>query len=295
MTVAMAIHYSTSSENQTATMQTEPSFYSNLTSPYEDVLTVPYPYTIQDDESERKAEEHMKTLINDWEKSEEMGVGAIHIRLKSQATGQAINRTFLIDYRDQEGNLGGNSPKCIHHFDEHGNLHTVGTKHRQPREKGRMPVYKYRFWEEPQPYGTPPAAPTLKPRQEESIKIAKDESKFHPECMPYDGQVRLTFSFTNDYKRSLVKKDLLDNATAFANTPATKKSIERHGFDEKYTGKVLRIITHSPNDGIDIHYFQCIVAGKSNKFHVVLDKDILLKNWAPLKHVPQVKAYLNIE
>ena len=293
--MAMAVHYPSSQENRQATMQTETTLYINLTSPHNDVYAVHYPYSIEDGEAERKAEEHMKTLINDWDKMMEMGVTAVHIRLKNKATGQATNRTFLVSQRDQEGKFTSGTPKRIHRFNEHGKLLSVGMRTYTRRGQGKPSQYGYQFWEEPIPYGKPPAGPTLKPRQEESIKIAKDESKFHPECMPYDGQVRLTFSFTNDYKRSLVKKDLLDNATAFANTPATKKSIERHGFDEKYTGKVLRIIVHSPDDGIHIHYFQCIIAGKSNKFHVVLDKDVLLKNWAPLKHVPQVKAYLNIE
>ena len=55
--MAMAVHYPSSQENRQATMQTETTPYSNLTSSHNDVYAVHYPYSIEDGEAERKAEE----------------------------------------------------------------------------------------------------------------------------------------------------------------------------------------------------------------------------------------------
>lgn len=270
------------------------TFYSNLTSPYNDVFAVPYPYEIKDDEAQRKAEEHMKALVNDFDKMVDMGLTAVCVRLKNSKTGQATNRTFFVSQRDQQGTHTSTTPKRVHRFNEHGKLLSVGVRTYKKRESPKPARYTFEFWEESKPFSATGSA-TLKPRQEEAIKIAKDESRFHPECSPFDGQARLTFSYTNDYARSLVKRDLLDNATAYLNKPDGLKSIVRHGFDETYEGKVLRIIAQGEGDCVVIHYFKCVIAGKSNKFHVELEEGNVLKNWAPAKHVPMVKAFLNIE
>ena len=272
------------------------TFYNNLTSPYNDMYAAPYPHPIDDGEAERKAEEYMKQLINDWDKCDEMELhNAVYIRLKNRATGQATNRTFFVSHRNQEGTLDSGKPRSIHRFNEHGQLQTVGTR-TSVRRKDRPSHYTYQFWAEPQPYGKPPPAPKLKPRQEETIKVVKPSSLFHPEKRPSEGQVRLTYSFTNEYEKSLTKREALDNATIFKLAPDTKKCIKLHCFPPDYTGNVLRFIATN-DDGITVHYFPCnLREGNSNKFDVLLRlPGTLAKNWAPKKHLPliqeELKAY----
>ena len=148
----------------------------------------------------------------------------------------------------------------------------------------------------PIPYQPAPTqcAP-LKPRQEERVKVAKDQSLFHPNHTPTEGQIRYTFSYTNEFSRSLIKRDLLYNATTFKATPEAKKATKLHGFAGDYTGKLLRVITSSADGALTIHYFKCTQNGEHDHWHVQLDEQTTLKNWAPKKHIPIVKKYLQIE
>ena len=307
----MSSHYSnqqakdTSHNTTTTKMSSEPKFYSNLTDPYSDLITVPYPHIITSGEPMRKAEAHMKALINDHHRCDEMNLSAMHVRLKNVTTGQAENRTFLFSLADDDGDELSKKPRRMHRYDEHGKLYTVGlcTSHRI--EIGRT-IFKCLFWVSPRPYQPAPSQPApLKPRQEERVKVAKDQSLFHPNhtptggetCtypLPTEGQIRYTFSYTNEFSRSLVKRDLLDNATTFKATPEAKKATKLHGFAGDYTGKLLRVITSSADGALTIHYFKCTQNGEHNHWHVQLDEQTTLKNWAPQKHIPIVKKYLQI-
>ena len=298
----MSIHYSnqqakdTSHNTTTITkMSSEPKFYSNLTDPYNDLITVPYPYVITSGEPVRRAEAHMKALINDHHRCDEMNLSAMHVRLKNTATGQAENRTFLFSLADDDGDELSRKPRRVHRYDEHGKLHTVGLRTSHQIEIGHS-IFKCQFWEVPRPYQSAPTQPApLKPRQEERVKVAKDQSLFHPSHTPTEGQIRYTFSYTNEFSRSLVKRDLLDNATTFKATPEAKKAIKLHGLAGDYTGKLLRVITSSADGALTIHYFKCTQNGKYDHWHVQLDEQTTLKNWAPKKHIPIVKKYLQIE
>ena len=319
----MSIHYSNqqakdTSHNTTTTtkMPSEPKFYSNLTDPYNDLITVPYPYVITSGEPVRRAEAHMKALIND-PRCDEMNLSAMHVRLKNTATGQAENRTFLFSLADDDGDELSRKHRRVHRYDEHGKLYTVGirTSHRMElygnkparEDEPARTAFKFQFWEVPRPYHSSATQPApLKPRQEERVKVAKDQSLFHPShtptegetCtypLPTEGQIRYTFSYTNEFSRSLVKRDLLDNATTFKATPEAKKAIKLHGLAGDYTGKLLRVITSSAGGVLTIHYFKCTQNGKYDHWHVQLDEQTILKNWAPKKHIPIVKKYLQIE
>jgi len=308
----MSSHYSnqqakdTSHNTTTTKMSSEPKFYSNLTDPYSDLITVPYPHIITSGEPMRKAEAHMKALINDHHRCDEMNLSAMHVRLKNVTTGQAENRTFLFSLADDDGDELSKKPRRMHRYDEHGKLYTVGLRTSHRIEIGRT-IFKCLFWVSPRPYQPAPSQPApLKPRQEERVKVAKDQSLFHPNhtptggetCtypLPTEGQIRYTFSYTNEFSRSLVKRDLLDNATTFKATPETKKAIKLHGFAGDYTGKLLRVITSSADGALTIHYFKCTQNGEHDHWHVQLDEQTILKNWAPKKHIPILKKYLQIE
>jgi len=260
-------------------MPTEPKFNSNLTDPHNYTFDVPYPHAVEDGDDRRNAEVHMKSLINDVNRSGEMELTAVHIRLKNKAKGQATNSTFLLSLRDDDGDMFSRKPRRRHRFNEHGKLHTVGTRTARKRQGGYS-VCHYEFCEVPQPYQQAPThGAQLEPRQEERVKIAKNESLFHPDHTPTDGQVRYSFSHTNDFSRNLVKRDLLDNATTFKATPEAKKSIKHHFFGDDYTGKLLRVITKSGDDGsLPMPYFKCIQNGGHNHWHVQLDEHTTLKN-----------------
>ena len=298
----MSIHYPNqqakdTSHNTTTTtkMPSEPKFYSNLTDPYNDLFTVPYPHIITSGEPMRKAEAHMKALINDHHRCDEMNLSAMHVRLKNVTTGQAENRTFLFSLADDDGDELSKKPRRMHRYDEHGKLYTVGLRTSHQKEIG-CTFFKCLFWVSPIPYQSAPSQPApLKPRQEERVKVAKDQSLFHPNHTPTEGQIRYTFSYTNEFSRSLVKRDLLYNATTFKATPEAKKATKLHGFAGDYTGKLLRVITSSADGALTIHYFKCTQNGEHNHWHVQLDEQTTLKNWAPKKHIPIVKKYLQIE
>ena len=254
-----------------------------------------YPFLIVNGEAEREAEVYMKALINDWTKLyEEMQCGSINLRL--MGPGVPTNRTFLLSRINIKGSFCSTLPMCLHRFNQNGELMTVGTRLRTRDMKTGIVKYEYDFWIEPRPYGAPVQPPKLKQRAEERIQLTSTESRFHPTKRPYDKQVRLTYSYTNNYQKSLVKREVLDNATAFNLAPETKKHIEFHFADGgTYEGTVFRFITRQPGQGTVIHYFKCEVrSGKSNKFDVLLGTQVL-KNWAPQKHLPMVKAHVGIE
>ena len=266
-------------------MQTA-SFYDQVTA--ESLIVKCGGHEVKDNAAKKAAEGHMKVLINDFDKMIDMQVDAVHLRLVS-ASGHATNSTYLVSHRCQDGTYNRSFPKYLHRFNEHGLLRTVGTRVRGPQGK-----YTYSFYPESQPYGAAPA-PKLKPRQEERIKASPNMSMFHSGQAPYDGQVRLTYSFTNEFGRSLKKREVIDNATAYQLTPDTKKTVACHGFDPaQYTGKVFCFITQTDSSTTDIHYFACEVKDKSNKVDVMLSSGMVLKNWAPRKHLPIMTAHLGI-
>ena len=131
------------------------SYYDELVSPYNDIFKVEYTNTVTEDKAEKRAEEHMKTLINDADKMEEMDLEPIHIRLVStykKTMDRKVNRTFLLSQRDADGQLGG--MRCIHRFDKHGTLHTYGYRQRLGY-KNTIHVWH----EEPRPYEQAPTKP----------------------------------------------------------------------------------------------------------------------------------------
>jgi hypothetical protein len=264
-------------------MQSTYSIYQQLHE--EDVITVPYPYPIAED----NAESLMKNFINDNDKCYDMEMTPAILRLHNPTTQQKTNRAFLISWRDQEGELCGRK-KLIHRLNEDDMLETVGLQTKKARRS-----YEYTFFSTPQPFMKPSNEVTpQEPRKVERTKIIKSDNLLHPGKMPAESQVRATFAPSNNYKRNLIKAHLLANATAIKRTPASKVHIERHGFDDSYTDQVLRCIVSHPNDSFTIHYFRCIL-GKHKHFDVLLDDNMTLKNWAPKKHLPMLKAFLGIE
>ena len=257
-------------------------------------IRVSYPLLIAGGEAEQEAEVYMKQLINDWQKThEEMQCEPTNLRLVG--AGASTNRTFLLSQRNVEGTFCSGLPRCLHRFNRHGELMSVGTRLRTRDADTGIVKYEYDFWLQPGPYGAP-TLPKLKPRAEEKIPLTSTESRFHPTKRPYDKQVRLTYSFTNNYLRSLTKREVIDNATAVSLAPEAKKHIEFHfAGGESHEGRVFRFIAHQAGHGTTIHYFRCDVKeGKSNKFDVLLGTRVL-KNWSPQKHLPMVKAYLGLE
>lgn len=268
-----------------------PTDYENLTDRYNDIFTVPYPHPLT---SEETAEKYMKDLINDHKRCDEMNLSAMHVRLKNVVTGQADNRTFMLSLADDNGDELSKKPRRMHRYDENGELYTVGLRTSHQKEIG-CTFFKCLFWVTPVLYESSHTQCTpLKPRQENRMKVHTDRSLFHPNQLPNEGQIRYTFSHTNNFSRSLVKRDLIDNATTFKATPKTKAFVELHGIASDYTGKLLRIITSSADGDLTIHYFKCTQNGKHNHWHVQLDEQTILKNWTPKKHIPIVKKYLQI-
>lgn len=245
-----------------------------------DIFKVPYPYPIVNDDTERCIENLMKAMIND---KENFDFGGKILRLVNNKTERKINRTFLVP----NVTLPKKVANHLLRLDEHGKLHMVGTVTRLGIGK-----YQYELWETPQLYQKRAADITIKkPRQVERVTIAKTVNLMHPGKRPVESQVRLTFAPTNNYERNLTKAHLLAYATAMKSTPASKVHIKRHGFDDTYQGSVLRSITEHDGSFI-IHYFKCII-GKHHHFDVVLSKDTTLRNWAPKKHLPILKAYVD--
>ena len=281
-------HYSTPQSNkQKPTMQSTTTMYENLQ--YSDIITVAYPHPIEDHDTEKVRDNLMKDLINDVDWCYEKEVTPELLRLHNPTTHQKTNRAFLISWRDQDGDICG-THKLIHRLNEDGVLKTVGTKIRKARHN-----YMYSFFDAPQAFHKPSKDIVPKnPRQVERIKIHKSENIMHPGIMPVESQVRLTFAPSNNYERNLTKAHLLANATAIKTTPASKVHIERHGFDKSYTDQVLRCIVSHPNESFTIHYFRCIL-GKHKHFDVLLDDNMTLKNWAPKRHLPMLKAFLGIK
>jgi hypothetical protein len=266
------------------------SYYGELVSPYSDIFKVSCPNVVTEDQAEKRAEEHMKTLINDADKMEEMDFEPLHIRLVSthnKTMNRKANRTFVVSLRDEDGNFGGK--RGIHRFDEHGTLHTHGV-----RERLGYKNIAYEWYDARMPYKQAPTKPPpMKPRQEERVKVDKDDSMFHPGKAPSDGQVQYTFSHSNEFSRSLKKINLLTDATTFKATPEAKKNIKLHCSATNI--KFLRVITESEDGTITLHYFKCTQHGEHNHWHVYINEDTILKNWAPKKHMPKILAYLNSE
>ena len=249
---------------------------------------IPHGQHVQD------AEVYMKDLINDWDKMTEMWFESVNLRL-NKPSGDATNRTFLLSLRDVNGGYKGT--RELHRFNQHGQLMTVGTYYRTRDELTGISQPFYDFLLEPRPYGYKKPVPELKKRAEERVKLTDTQSQFHPMERPYDKQARLTYSHTNKYQKSLIKREVLDNATAFRCTPLAKKRVKFHYTDgASYAGRVLRFVTYTVEDGTTIHYFKCSLKSgqNNNKFDVHLGTTVL-KNWSPKKHLPVVKAYLGIE
>ena len=134
-----------------ATKPMPPTLYEQT---IDESIRVSYPLLIAGGEAEQQAEVYMKQLINDWQKThEEMQCEPTNLRLVG--AGASTNRTFLLSQRNVEGTFCSGLPRCLHRFNRHGELMSVGTRLRTRDADTGIVKYEYDFWLQPGPYGAP--------------------------------------------------------------------------------------------------------------------------------------------
>jgi hypothetical protein len=267
------------------------SFYDELKC--DDLFTVRCTFVDEDDE--KKIEALMNELIDDTARMNSEELICIRIRLFNTDNGSKVNRTYVVSQRDPYGDLCGKT-KHLHRFDRHGQLHTVGARSKLRRESRYNPTrFRFQMYDHPIPYQHSSALVVPPAKRVENIKLSKTSNIMHPNTAPYESQVRMTLSFTNDYKKNLTKAHLITNANAITSSLDSKVNIVMHSLDSAYEGKVLRVITRPTTDSFAIHYFKVVIVGEHNHFNVVLSDDLpVLKNWAPMKHLATLKELLCI-
>ena len=273
----------------TATKQI--SFYDELK--YDDLITVRCTFVDEDDE--RAIEALMKELIDDTARMESEELTCIRVRLFNPDNGRKINRTYVVSQRDPYGDLCGKT-KHLHRFDRHGQLHTVGARSKLRRESRYDPTqFRFQMYDHPIPYQHSSVLVVPPAKRVENIKLSTTANIMHPNTAPYESQVRMTLSFTNEYKKNLTKAHLITNANAITCALDSKVKIVMHDLDGAYEGKVMRVITRPETDSFAIHYFKVVEVGEHNHFNVVLGDNLpVLKNWASKKHLPTLKELLCI-